>query len=180
MSSNNYYNAPSGGSNIPPYPQGQQDNNPYHQQQQSHPMENPWQDQQGHAPAGMQQYQGQGLQQAYPDQSQYYQPPPGPPPGHGQQHPGGGDFAPGDIQPPRRTGTFKESDFVPEGERGEQREAMEQFEMGRPQTNEDRDMEDLQREFPSVDGSLIAALYGDSGKSAGATREMLRELAASQ
>ncbi|KAI7056810.1 hypothetical protein KC352_g44301, partial [Hortaea werneckii] len=77
-------------------------------------------------------------------------------------------------------GTFKESDFVPEGERGEQREAMEQFEMGRPQTNEDRDMEDLQREFPSVDGSLIAALYGDSGKSAGATREMLRELAANQ
>merc|ERR1712178_377343 len=137
MSSNNYYNAPSGGSNIPPYPQGQQ----------------------GHAPAGMQQYQGQGLQQAYPDQSQYYQPPPGPPPGHGQQHPGGGDFAPGDIQPPRRTGTFKESDFVPESERGEQREAMEQFEMGRPQSNEDRDMEDLQREFPSVDGSLIAALY---------------------
>lgn len=41
---------------------------------------------------------------------------------------------------------------------------------------EDRDTATLQREFPDVDGSLIAALYGDS-QSLSATREMLRELA---
>lgn len=79
-------------------------------------------------------------------------------------------------QQPRRSGTFKESDFVPESERGEQREAIQQFEMVKPQSHEDREMEDLQREFPGVDGSLIAALYGEH-KDAGATREMLRELA---
>jgi hypothetical protein len=95
-------------------------------------------------------------------QSGGYQPPPGPPPG----------------QLPRRTETFKESDFVPENERGEQREAMEQFEMNKTgnQSQQDRDLEQLQREFPSVDGSLIAALYADNG-GMGPTREMLQELA---
>jgi hypothetical protein len=33
----------------------------------------------------------------------------------------------------------------------------------------------LQREFPKMDSSLIAAIYGDSG-SLNATREMLQEL----
>ena len=36
-------------------------------------------------------------------------------------------------------------------------------------------MAQLQEEFPSVDGSLIAALYSDSGN-LGATKEMLMEL----
>ena len=62
------------------------------------------------------------------------------------------------------------------GERGEQREALEQFEMSKGhQSQEDQDMETLQREFPAIDGSLIAALYGDS-KSLSGTREMLREV----
>ena len=89
-------------------------------------------------------------------------PPPGPPPGH----------APG------RSETFKESDFVPASERGEQREAMEQFEMNKSgnESQTDRDVAELQSEFRGLDGSLIAALYNDAGNM-GATREMLQELA---
>ncbi|KAH8602256.1 hypothetical protein B0O99DRAFT_680394 [Bisporella sp. PMI_857] len=83
--------------------------------------------------------------------------------------------------PPRRADTFQESDFVPVSERGEQREAMEQFEMNkdpRAEDGADRDVATLQREFPGVDGSLIAALYNDT-KSLGSTREVLQELASS-
>lgn len=67
---------------------------------------------------------------------------------------------------------------MPESERGEQREAMQQFEMnhsGAPKSQQDRDLEVLQRDFPGMDSSLIAALYSDAG-SLGATREMLVEL----
>ncbi|KAF2722347.1 hypothetical protein K431DRAFT_284041 [Polychaeton citri CBS 116435] len=85
------------------------------------------------------------------------------------------------FAPPRKSATFQESDFVPESERGEQREMMEQFEMSKAggETQEERDLEQLQREFPGLDGSLVAAIYGDS-KNVGATREMLGELAGSQ
>lgn len=70
---------------------------------------------------------------------------------------------------------------MPQAERGEQREAMEQFELshGGHEDQTDRDVATLSQEFPGVDGSLIAALYGDS-KSLSATREMLMELAGSQ
>jgi hypothetical protein len=73
--------------------------------------------------------------------------------------------------------TFNENDFVPADERGEQREAMEQFEItnSRPQSTDDRNVETLQQEFPALDGSLVAAIYMDS-KQMGAVREMLREL----
>lgn len=128
-------------------------------------QENPWAS--SGAP-GTSSYNGsappQQQQQSYaPTQQQQgdYAPPPGPPP-----------------QLPKRSESFRESDFVPAGERGEQREAMEQFEMSKSgaESQQDRDVEQLQREFPSVDGSLIAAIHGDSG-SMGATREMLQELA---
>lgn len=58
---------------------------------------------------------------------------------------------------------------------------MEQFEMSRskPESQTERDVAALQEEFPGLDGSLIAALYGDA-QSVGATREMLQELAQSQ
>ena len=67
---------------------------------------------------------------------------------------------------------------MPQEERGEQREAMENFEMNRtkPESQTDRDVATLQEEFPAVDGSLIAALYSDSQSLSG-TREMLQELA---
>lgn len=70
---------------------------------------------------------------------------------------------------------------MPAEERSEQREALENFEMHntKPESQTDKDVAQLQQEFPNLDGSLIAALYSDSGSLSG-TREMLRELAASQ
>lgn len=105
-----------------------------------------------------------GYQRAYQRQQQSmsagnnnYEPPPGP--------------------PPRRTDTFQEERFVPASERGEQREAMEDYEMRRskPQSQDERNVAQLQDEFPSVDGSLVAAIYGDT-QSLGPAREMLQEL----
>lgn len=89
--------------------------------------------------------------------------PPGPPPGHAGT----------------TTTAFREADFVPEEERSEQREAMQQFEINQSghESQQDRDVALLQTEFPGVDGSLIAAIHADSGDM-GATREMLGELAA--
>ncbi|GAB7360392.1 hypothetical protein MBLNU230_g8349t1 [Neophaeotheca triangularis] len=180
------------------YSQGQQDNNPFHHQAST----NPWESEQGHLPQDQQHpnpqqpsYQPPSQPQPNPwgdgNDSQPYQPPSGPSPNQQysqphqrhhdsdqhhrqqqqQQQP---DFTP---QPPRRTGT---ESLVPESERGEQREAMEQFELSRgaPESQADRDVATLQREFPDADGALIAALYGDS-KDLGATREMLRELSGS-
>lgn len=57
---------------------------------------------------------------------------------------------------------------------------MQQFEMSKTgnESQQDRDVAQLQQEFPSLDGSLIAALYSDAGNM-GATKEMLMELAGS-
>ncbi|KAK4548054.1 hypothetical protein LTR36_010774 [Oleoguttula mirabilis] len=150
MSGQNYYQLDNTGERT-------QNNNPY---QQSEQAQNAWDQQAGHAPPSMQQSTSQdhSPQQGHAQQS--YNAPPGPPPG----------------QAPRRSDTFEETAFVPADEQGEQREALEQFEMSKgQQSQEDHDMETLQREFPGIDGSLIAALYGDS-KSLSGTREMLGEL----
>lgn len=146
------------------YQQGGQD----HQYQQNLPNSNPWADQPSQAaPPGLQQpLQPQQHQQQQPQQYTQgagvggYEAPPGP--------------------PPRRTDTFEANKFVPQEERGEQREAMENFEMHRnkPESQTERDVATLQEEFPALDGSLIAAIYGDS-QSLSATREMLQELASS-
>lgn len=48
----------------------------------------------------------------------------------------------------------------------------------KPESQTERDVATLQEEFPALDGSLIAAIYGDS-QSLSATREMLQELASS-
>jgi hypothetical protein len=57
---------------------------------------------------------------------------------------------------------------------------METFEMNRskPESETDKAVATLQEEFPSVDGALIAALYGDSQSISG-TRELLQELSSS-
>ena len=163
-------------------------NNPFYQQSNS---PNPWQ---------LGQNQGQ---------DSHYAPPPGPPPSHSQtQQPSYGQgqsqsqpwqsteqynpYAqqqqnqyqdtpiPG-LAPRAKSSTFNETDFVPADERGEQREAMEQFEItnSRPQSMDDRNVETLQQEFPGLDGSLVAAIYMDS-KQMGAVREMLGELSGSK
>ncbi|KXT10879.1 hypothetical protein AC579_8999 [Pseudocercospora musae] len=128
-------------------------------QDQHIPSNNPWANEVSQQP---QQYQYQ-QQQPPPQQQSHegFEPPPGP--------------------PPRRTDTFNEERFIPANERGEQREAMEAFEMNRskPESQTDKDVAMLQQEFPQIDGSLIAALYGDSQSLSG-TREMLVELNESQ
>jgi len=75
-------------------------------------------------------------------------------------------------QNPRRA----DDDFLPKGqERTEQMEYFQSYEASATQNEDDVNQATLQREFPSIDSSLIAAIYGDS-KSLGATREMLQEL----
>lgn len=70
---------------------------------------------------------------------------------------------------------------MPPEERGEQREAMETFEMAntKPESETDRAVAALSNEFPTIDSALIAALFSDS-QNMGATRETLQELASSQ
>ena len=139
----------------------------YHQQQSNDESEQPW----GNEPSN-------------------YSPPPRPPPGHQQSQqpssysqPQQQQYQPHPQAPasglPRRA-SFEETAFVAPDERGEQREAFEQFELSHAgrEAKEDRDVATLQSEFPSLDGSLIAALYGDS-KSLSGTREMLREIGGS-
>ncbi|KAF2475183.1 uncharacterized protein BDR25DRAFT_100581 [Lindgomyces ingoldianus] len=76
-------------------------------------------------------------------------------------------------QPSRRTPA---DSGLPQGQdRVEQLEALQSYESSNPQSEDDANQATLQREFPNIDGSLIAALYGDS-KSLSATREMLMEL----
>lgn len=55
---------------------------------------------------------------------------------------------------------------------------MQNYEMNKTgnESQQDRDVETLQRQYPGIDSSLIAALYSDAG-SLGATKEMLEELA---
>ncbi|KAF2001703.1 hypothetical protein P154DRAFT_574703 [Amniculicola lignicola CBS 123094] len=75
--------------------------------------------------------------------------------------------------PPRRSATDV---ALPSGsERAEQVETLQAYEAVQELSEDDRNQAILQREFPRIDGSLIAAIYGDS-KSLSATRELLQEL----
>ena len=55
-------------------------------------------------------------------------------------------------------------------------EYMQSYEASAPQSEEDKDQQALCKEFPTLDSSLIAAIYNDT-KSFAATKEMLLELA---
>lgn len=75
--------------------------------------------------------------------------------------------------PPRRSATDL---ALPTGQdRSHQIEVMQSYEAAGRKDEHDANVELLQREFPKIDGSLIAAIYGDS-QSLSATREMLGEL----
>ncbi|KAH3920179.1 hypothetical protein HBI56_066390 [Parastagonospora nodorum] len=96
-------------------------------------------------------------------QSPYAQAPPQPN-HHGETPPG---------LPPRRSAT---DIALPTGQdRTHQIEVMQSYEAAGRKDEHDQNVEMLQREFPKIDGSLIAAIYGDS-QSLSATREMLGEL----
>ncbi|KAF9733133.1 hypothetical protein PMIN06_006743 [Paraphaeosphaeria minitans] len=107
-------------------------------------------------------------------QAQSYNFPSQPPPGqHNEQ------YTPPPGLPPRRICTTSEQ-ALPQGQdRSHQVEVMESYEMSRPQTEDEQNQATLEREFPNIDGSLIAAIYGDSG-SLSATREMLHELSSTE
>ncbi len=129
---------------------------------------NPWGEQQP--------LQSQGQPQDQSQSANYYEAPPNPPPSHQHQQYQEQQQQPQSFQAPNRTPTQNEQ-YLPQGqERSEQVETMQNYESRAPQSQEDKDQAQLQKEFPSVDGSLIAALYGDS-KNLAETREMLEELA---
>lgn len=73
----------------------------------------------------------------------------------------------------RRTDT--DDVFAQQEDRGEQYEHMQAYEATANQSEDDKNRAQLEKEFPDVDGSLIAALYGDT-KDLSSTREMLQEL----
>ena len=134
----------------------QNNNNPWaNEESQGNGGNNPWGQQQ------QQQPQGQG------QNANYYQAPSNPPPGHQQQQQQ-------TFQHPNRSQT---DSLLPQGqERSEQVETMQNYESRATLSKEDKDREQLQKEFPGIDGSLIAALYGDN-KDVAETRELLQELA---
>ncbi|KAK5070849.1 hypothetical protein LTR64_003823 [Lithohypha guttulata] len=78
---------------------------------------------------------------------------------------------------PAQSMTRNDTDDLLESQpdRAEQMEHMQAYEATAQETNEDKDRAQLEREFPDVDGSLIAALYSDT-KDLSSTREMLQEL----
>ena len=78
-------------------------------------------------------------------------------------------------QAPSTTITANDAFDIPPEERSEQMEYLQSYEESKPASEDDRNQATLQKEFPNIDSSLIAAIYGDS-KSLSATREMLQEL----
>ena len=55
---------------------------------------------------------------------------------------------------------------------------MQQYEANAHETEDDRNQAQLQKEFPNIDSSLIAAIYNErkTGADLGEVRELLQEL----
>ena len=117
-----------------------------HQQYQQHPSQHQ-QQQQGGAAAG---YYG-----SQPNQPQTQQT---------QRPPQGG--RPGDT----------ESFLATQPDRGEQFERMQQFEAHATESQDDKNQAQLQKEYPNLDSSLIAAIYNERKPDMGEVRELLQEL----
>ncbi|KNG48081.1 sugar transporter STL1 [Stemphylium lycopersici] len=144
------------------HPPLHQDTSPWGQEGQetghttSHNPHNPYAYGQSHETSQPSYYQQESSQPSYQNQSAY---------------PGQEEVPPG--LPPRRTATEM---ALPTGQdRSHQIEVMQSYEAAGRKDDDDDNVEVLQREFPKLDGSLIAAIYGDS-KSLSATREMLQAL----
>ena len=63
-----------------------------------------------------------------------------------------------------------------EGDRAEQLEHMQHYEATAPQSEDDKNQAELQRLFPNIDSSLIAAIYNERKPNFGEARELLEEL----
>lgn len=183
---------------------GNQSNNPYLQQRDPSPsyqQQNQYgNNQQTQYPTQQHGYQGYGSGPGQGNQpsSQSFSPPSGPPPGqsYGQsydqsynQQPdynaweGSTGNPPLPARHPARdavpTHSVRRSDtdelLASQDDRAEQVEHLQAYEANANASVDDRNRTQLEKEFPDVDGSLIAALYGDT-KDLSATREMLQEL----
>ena len=53
---------------------------------------------------------------------------------------------------------------------------MQQFEATAPQSEDDNNQAQLQKEYPNLDSSLIAAIYNERKPDMGEVRELLQEL----
>lgn len=108
----------------------------------------------GHGHGGYQQggYNQGGYQQGG------FNAPPGPPPGQGIQ----------------RSDT--EQLLAQQQDAGAQVETMQQYESNARQTDDDRAQAELQKQFPNIDSSLIAAIYNERKPNMAEVRELLQEL----
>jgi uncharacterized repeat protein (TIGR03833 family) len=132
--------------------------------------DNPWADASSQGAPHVSQ---QGAANSYyqgSDNNQGYQAPSGPPP----QQPHHNNSAP--SQGVHRSDT--EELLARQGDRAEQVEHMQQYEANAHQTEDDRNQAQLQKEFPNIDSSLIAAIYNErkAGGDLGEVRELLQEL----
>lgn len=143
---------------------------------------NPWQEQQN-------QQNQQGLNQSYFGQgssNQHQQAPYGQPQqqgGYGQQGQPQGGYQQGGFQappgPPPSQGIQRsdtEQLLAQEQDAGAQVETMQQYESNARQTDDDRAQAELQKQFPNIDSSLIAAIYNERKPNMAEVRELLQEL----
>lgn len=91
-------------------------------------------------------------------QQQGYSAPQGPPPSQGV----------------RRSDT--DQLLAQQSDAGAQVETMQQYESHARQTDDDRNQADLQKQFPNIDSSLIAAIYNERKPDMAEVRELLQEL----
>ncbi|KAI1612313.1 hypothetical protein EDD36DRAFT_420156 [Exophiala viscosa] len=128
----------------------------------------------------------QSYYQSNPDSSQY-EAPSHPPPGRSSENPWQqgqqgqqGQQAPS-LPPRQAPGRQSDTDQMLEGQgdRAEQIEHMQQYEASAPQSENDRTQAQLEKEFPNIDGALIAAIYSERPGDLAEVREMLQELNAS-
>lgn len=152
MSSNNpWADAPSQGS-----PYGNQQQSQQGQAQRYYASYNQASDQQQNAWSHSQPQQQQPQQQQQHQGG--YSAPQGPPPSQGV----------------RRSDT--DQVLAHEGDRAAQVEHMQQYEANAPQSEDDRNQADLQKQFPTIDSSLIAAIYNERKPDMAEIRELLQEL----
>lgn len=136
---------------------------PSPQTKSSHNMssENPWANTESQGNPHTSQQNAQGAA------SSYYQ---------GQQQQPQSFNAPAPTQGVRRSETEQLLDQ--QSDRAQQVEHMQQYEANARQTEDDRIQAQLQKEFPNIDSSLIAAIYGERKGQGdlGEVRELLQEL----
>jgi uncharacterized repeat protein (TIGR03833 family) len=139
---------------------------------------NPWADATSQGNPYESNQQQQGLNQTYfaQDSSNQHQQA-----SYGQHQPQGGYTAPSGP-PPSQHLQRSDTDQLLAGQQdaGAQYEQMQQYESQAHQTQDDKNQAELQKQFPNIDSSLIAAIYNERKPDMGEVRELLQELNTSQ